>query len=467
MTREFILPDLGEGLVEATIVDWKVAVGDEVTIDQIVVEVESAKSIVELPVPYAGTVSALGGEVGDTLNAGDVLLTVGAAAEAVTDAPAPATPELDARQPAPAERADGTAVESTSGAVLVGYGTNDAEARLRRPEGGRFKRYSTCATPAGLAKDAAAHRSADPSKLHLDATRNSPVMSPLVRREAKDAGFDARHLSGSGPNGLVLRGDVRDAIAKLREEVPATADFAADDTATAPGDPDEFAHRRIPLTGMRAVTAKHMAASHAEVPKATIWLDVDVTPLAELRARLQRATGEKFSFTTLIGRLVVKGLKRYPRLNSTFDGDAVVEHGRINLGLAAQTPRGLAVPVVHHTESMDLPELRDAIAKVVTAAGEGKFPPEQLRGGTFTLNNYGGFGVDGATPIINLPEAAMLGIGRIKERPWAVEGELTVRKVATFSFVFDHRVCDGQEASDFLTFVTDRIENPELQLLDR
>lgn len=456
MNREFILPDLGEGLVEATIVDWKVAVGDEVHVDQLVVEVESAKSIVELPVPYAGTVVALGGAVGDTLNAGQVLLTVGVGADAPAEPAAPVPAGAQATEPA--ERADGTAVNSGSGAVLIGYGTNDSEARLKRPEGGRFKRRSKCAEPAAKSCETGV-ASASSASAHLDESRNSPVMSPLVRREAKEAGFDARHLQGTGPNGLVLRDDVRAAIAQLQSDVPATAELAAQNAA-------DFGDRRVPLSGMRAVTAKHMAASHAEVPKATVWLDVDVTPLIELRRSLQEATGEKFSVTTLIARLVVAGLKKYPRLNSSFDGDAVIEHGRINLGLAAQTPRGLAVPVVHHTESMNLRQLRDAVGEVVLAAGEGKFPPERLRGGTFTLNNYGGFGVDGASPIINQPEAAMLGIGRIKERPWAHRGELALRKVATFSFVFDHRVCDGEEASAFLTFVTDRIERPELLYAD-
>ncbi|WP_211198337.1 dihydrolipoamide acetyltransferase family protein [Gulosibacter sediminis] len=493
MNREFILPDLGEGLVEATIVDWKVAVGDEVHIDQLVVEVESAKSIVELPVPYAGTVVSLGGAVGDTLNAGQVLLTVGVGADAQLESDVPAPAPAQATEPA--ERADGTGVNAGSGAVLIGYGTNDSEARLKRPEGGRFKRRSKCAEPVAesyetgastaSAANPANHATAAASPAtasarvaaapaasagsaatantattgQLDESRNSPVMSPLVRREAKEAGFDARHLQGTGPNGLVLRDDVRAAIAQLQSDVPATAELAAQNAAN-------FGDRRVPLSGMRAVTAKHMASSHAEVPKATIWLDVDVTPLIELRHSLQQATGEKFSITTLIARLVVAGLRKHPRLNSSFDGDAVIEHGRINLGLAAQTPRGLVVPVVHHTESMNLRQLRDAVGEVVAAAGEGKFPPERLRGGTFTLNNYGGFGVDGASPIINQPEAAMLGIGRIKDRPWAYRGEIALRKVATFSFVFDHRVCDGEAASQFLTFVTDRIEQPELLYAD-
>lgn len=219
---------------------------------------------------------------------------------------------------------------------------------------------------------------------------------------------------------------------------------------------------------MRAIVAEHMAESHARVPKATIWLDVDATPLLDLRRQLQDSTGERFSITTLIARIVVAGLKRHPRLNASFDSAAneIVEHGSVNLGLAAQTPRGLAVPVVHGASEMTLRELRDGIAERVAEAPRGKYSPSQLQGGTFTLNNYGGFGVDGSSPIINLPQSAMLGIGRLKERPWVVDGALAVRTVVTVSFVFDHRVCDGDAASAFLTYVTDRIERPTLLFAD-
>lgn len=516
--KEFILPDLGEGLVEATIVEWKVAVGDEVSLDQIVVEVESAKSVVDLPTPYAGRVVALGAAEGEVMHAGQVLLTVepvgaaaGDSAEAAQDVPVASTSsetESAADQSVESEHPASEHAEAGSGAVLVGYGTQESTARLRRPEGGRFKsrrKQLSCKTEAAGAATHAARGGNVPSAAAIaliDEQRNSPVMSPLVRREAQAAGFDARHLQGSGHAGLVLRADVQQAAAALsagRTSTGAPQDWEAagrgvgQAQATATGgvapvtqirsqpspqsthpaaqarptsQPGE--DRRIPVDGMRAIVAEHMAESHASVPKATIWLDADVTPLLDLRRQLQDSTGERFSLTTLIARIVIAGLKQHPRLNSSFDKDAneIVEHGRINLGIAAQTPRGLAVPVLHGVGEMNLRELRDGIGELVAEAPRGKYSPSQLQGGTFTVNNYGGFGVDGSSPIINLPQAAMLGIGRLKERPWVVNGELAVRTVMTVSFVFDHRVCDGDAASAFLTFVTDRMEKPALLFAD-
>lgn len=499
--QEFILPDLGEGLVEATIVEWKVAVGDEVTIDQLVVEVESAKSVVELPTPYAGRVTALGAAEGEVLHAGQVLLSV-----APVTSVAPETSVESATLVEPVETP--TLVEPVeanegSGAVLIGYGTQESTARLRRPEGGRFKRRRkqlSCETATESCETGAQAPVAASIQL-IDERRNSPVMSPLVRREAQAAGFDARHLRGSGPAGLVMRADVQQAAAtlagtrtigtqsdammapvtQLRGQETARAMHPAGQAPAAPATspahagnqtsastPEAAGDRRIPVEGMRGIVATHMAESHATVPKATIWLDADVTPLLDLRKQLQDSTGERFSLTTLIARIVVAGLGQHPRLNASFDQDAneIVEYGRVNLGLAAQTPRGLAVPVVHGASEMNLRELRDGIGELVAEAPRGKYAPSQLQGGTFTLNNYGAFGVDGSSPIINLPQAAMLGIGRLKERPWVVDGELAVRTVMMVSFVFDHRVCDGDAASAFLTYVTDRMEKPALLFAD-
>ena len=514
--REFLLPDLGEGLTEAVIVSWAVAVGDEVEIDQAIVEVESAKSVVELPVPFAGIVEELCGDPGDTVHKGQPIIRVRVAADAgdADDAvPAQSPNAADAHAASADERAasehlgrpNPADAESSeySGAVLTGYGLQESTARLKRPEGGRFRNRSTrgdtsgsssgvAAAASGSSTGVAAYREpglrqAQPSEgtALVDETRNSPVMSPLVRREAKAAGFDARHVEGSGPNGLVVRADVERVVEALRTAQGSVAEAAlrqAQGSDRAQGSEadalrrDQVAgdaqlpagDRRIPVEGMRALVAQHMAESHSSVPKATIWLDVDATPLMELRAQLREATDEKFSLTTLIARLVVAGLRQHPRLNSSFDEAAgeIIEHDEINLGIAAQTPRGLTVPVVHGAGRMSLRELRDGIGGIVEESGRGNFPPAKLAGGTFTLNNYGGFGVDGASPIINLPQAAMLGIGRLKERPWVVDGELAVRKVVTVSFVFDHRVCDGDAASAFLTFVTDRMERPALLFAD-
>jgi pyruvate dehydrogenase E2 component (dihydrolipoamide acetyltransferase) len=281
----------------------------------------------------------------------------------------------------------------------------------------------------------------------------SPVVSPLVRRLARDHGFEAHTLNGTGPDGLVLRADVERRIA---DGAGAGAAASAATVRAAEGD------LRIALTGLRKVVAERMSASRREVPEATIWLDVDATALVEAKERLQRSTGERWSLNALIARFVVAGLKRHPILNSSVDAAAgeIVQHAEINLGIAAQTARGLMVPVVHGAGSMTTAGLRDAIAGLVETAKAGTFPNEQLRGGTFTLNNYGGCGVDGSAPIINQPEVAMLGIGRIMDRPWVVDGQLAVRKVVYLSMVFDHRVCDGDVPSEFIGFVARCIENP-------
>ena len=418
--REFLLPDLGEGLTEAEIVAWLVQPGDVIAVDQPVVEVESAKSTVELPSPFGGRVEKLHAEPGQVVHAGGVLITV---AETAAAAPVAAPPTED-----PADVVPGTALRSgtadaASGAVLVGYGTKEPTLRLARPAEGRF---------GGRAKTVAATR--------------SPVVSPLVRRRALDNGIDASQLHGSGPGSLVMRQDVEAAI-------------AAKGTSPAPvGD------TRIPITGMRKLIASRLSHSRATIPEATIWLDVDATELFAAKTRLEKSTGERFSLTALVARFAVVGIGRYPILNSSVDDAAgeIVQHTAVGLGLAAQTPRGLMVPVIHDAEKLTTSQLRDAVAEVVARAETGEFSPSELAGGTFTVNNYGAFGVDGSTPIINHPEVAMLGIGRMIDRPWVVDGELAVRKVVTLSFVFDHRVCDGDVASGFLTFVARCIEEPLL-----
>ncbi len=221
---------------------------------------------------------------------------------------------------------------------------------------------------------------------------------------------------------------------------------------------------------MRKLIATRLSHSRATIPEATIWLDVDATELFAAKARLEKSTGERYSLTALIARFAVVGLGHYPILNSSVvegdgdEGDEIVQHAAVGLGLAAQTARGLMVPVIHDAEKLTTGQLRDAVAELVTRAETGDYSPAELSGGTFTVNNYGAFGVDGSTPIINHPEVAMLGIGRMIDRPWVVDGQLAVRKVVTLSFVFDHRVCDGDIASGFLTYVSRCIEEPLLLL---
>ncbi|MGO4103614.1 dihydrolipoamide acetyltransferase family protein [Leifsonia sp. YAF41] len=487
--HDFLLPDLGEGLTEAEIVSWLVKPGDVIAIDQVVVEVESAKSVVELPSPFGGRVVTLHAAAGEVVHKGSPLITVvpvGAELSADAGVSVDAEALVDAEAPVSARPLD-SGMAAGSGAVLVGYGTSESTVRLKRPAGGRFGARTL--TPASA-----------PATAILDPSRRSPVVSPLVRKRAKSHGFDASQLVGSGPDSLVLRDDVEAAIAALASQnsatlrepgttetdraasvgsaasTPATVSSVMPSAASGPSAttlvaPDAVPHLgtddlRIPITGLRKVVAERLSRSRREIPEATIWLDVDATELFTAKERLQKSTGERFSLTALIARFVVAGLRQYPILNSSLsaDGQAIIQHGRINLGLAAQTPRGLMVPVVHNAQDMTTSQLRDAIVALVTASEKGEFGPGTLSGGTFTLNNYGGFGVDGSTPIINFPEVAMLGIGRVLERPWVVDGELAVRRVMQLSFVFDHRVCDGDVASGFLTYVARCIEEPLLLL---
>ncbi|GAA1843186.1 dihydrolipoamide acetyltransferase family protein [Agromyces salentinus] len=501
MNRDFILPDLGEGLTEAEVVAWLVQPGDEVRIDQPVVELESAKSVVQLPTPFAGVVAALGGEVGQVLHAGQVLLSL-AQPEAADAAEPNAAPTAQAgtgggtnsgaESPATAQPAEPgivvaeSAPAEESGAVLIGYGTRASAPTVRSSSApSRFGRGrgSGPAEPAG-SPDGEGPASTATAILELDPARRSPVVSPLVRRLAREHGFDASRLEGSGPQHLVVRRDVESFIARrgdgpIAVPAPAAAPAPAADASAAPsGHRDAEAdaaepgrtsgERRVPLDRLQKAAAAQFTRSRREIPDATVWMDVDATGLFEARRDLLAATGESFGITALVARFTVAALVRHPSLNAAFDAerDEIVFHDDVHLGMAAQTPRGLVVPVVHGAGRMSLRVLRDAIAERTEQASSGRFPPSALSGGTFTLNNYGTLGVDGSAAIINHPQAAMLGIGRIVERPWVVDGALAVRRVTELTVSFDHRVCDGAEAAAFLTEVARSIERPVSVLAD-
>jgi pyruvate dehydrogenase E2 component (dihydrolipoamide acetyltransferase) len=446
-TERFLLPDLGEGLTEATIVSWLVQAGDVVAVDQPVVEVESAKAVTELPSPYAGRVEELHAAVGDTVRKDDPLVTIAVGA---TPGPAPDEPaaadEAAELVPGTALRADAGASSGASGAVLVGYGVSESRRTFARPTGGRFGRGR---------------------RQHTGTTTRSPVVSPIVRKLANDNGFDATELAGSGPGSLVMREDVEKEIAARQGASPASSGDATRN-GSAPRVGGQASDLRIPIVGVRKIVADHLTHSRQTIPDATIWLDVDATELVRAKERLAESTGERYGITALVARFVVAGLRRYPVLNASVDENAgeIVQHDAVNLGLAVQTGRGLLVPVVHDAQAMTLNELRDAVTALTEHAKAGDYPPSALTGGTFTLNNYGALGVDGSSPIINHPEVAMLGLGRLMERPWAVKGELAVRTVTTLSLVFDHRVCDGDVASGFIRYVARRMQEPLLALAD-
>ncbi|MFF2361999.1 dihydrolipoamide acetyltransferase family protein [Streptomyces sp. NPDC058122] len=492
---EFKLPDLGEGLTEAEIVRWLVEVGDVVAVDQLVVEVETAKAMVEVPCPYGGVVTARFGEEGTEMPVGAPLLTVAVGAPAAAE---------DSGS-GPDERSD-----EGSGNVLVGYGTGAPPARRRRvrPSGG-------AAAPAGAPSPAGASP-ARPGQGRPEpvgavppaaagtprAARNGvapsrgdgpvPVISPLVRRLARENGVDLRELEGSGPEGLILRADVEYALraaatGRLRSTAPAgfgvpaaapvfdaPADQVtsyADIASVVPGASGVSrgttpAGVRVPLKGVRGAVADKLSRSRREIPDATCWVDADATELMQARRAMNAAGGPKISLLALLARICTAALARFPELNSTVDMDAreIVRLDQVHLGFAAQTERGLVVPVVRDAHARDAEGLSAEFGRLTEAARTGTLTPADLTGGTFTLNNYGVFGVDGSTPIINHPEAAMLGVGRIIPRPWVHEGELAVRQVVQLSLSFDHRVCDGGTAGGFLRYVADCVEQPAVLL---
>ncbi|MFE3229225.1 dihydrolipoamide acetyltransferase family protein [Nocardia sp. NPDC059228] len=433
----FLLPDLGEGLTEADILEWRVTVGDTVHIDQIIAEVETAKAAVEVPVPFEGTVIELHGAAGDTLKVGTPLVTI----RGTHTAPAGQAP-AGHEQYREEERAG-------SGNVLIGYGTGfDAPRRRRRvPTTHRPPATPEAHTPPDTA------RSTSSTNVPPSAPR---VISPLVRNLALSRGIDLSALTGTGSGGIIVRADVENPAKVTGLTVPVPA-------APAPG-PGRFHLERIPLKGLRKAVADKLSTSRREIPDATTWVDVDATELLRAREAVNRGLPpeDQVSLLAVVARLTIAALSRYPELNASVDIERgeIIRHGQVNLGVAAQTPRGLVVPVIDHADTMTAVELTRVVRDTVETAREGKLPPARLTGGTFTLNNYGVFGVDGSTPIINHPEAAILGIGRIVDRPWVLDGALTVRKLTQVSLSFDHRVCDGGAAGGFLRLFADYLENP-------
>ncbi|RLV01483.1 branched-chain alpha-keto acid dehydrogenase subunit E2 [Streptomyces griseocarneus] len=478
VVREFKLPDLGEGLTEAEVVRWLVDVGDVVAVDQPVVEVETAKAMVDVPCPYGGVVTARYGEEGTALPVGAPLLTVAVGEPMPTGPEAPGGP--GAREDAAGAAGGGTDTTGPSGTVgeaggsgnvLVGYGTQAPAARRRRVRGPAGGRGAVPAAGPGPATALAAVGAA--------AAAAQAVISPLVRRIAREKGLDLARIPGSGPDGLIVRADVERAAAELREPrdqrqqpgevlsgtvLQGTPLPGAGSGAPARG--WEAAARRIPLRGARGAAAEKLGRSRREIPDATCWVDADATELLAARRAMNAGDGPAVSLLALLARICTAALAEYPELNATVDTGTreIVRLPGVHLGFAAQTDRGLVVPVVRDAHTRGAIGLSAEIARLTEAAREGRIVPAELTGGTFTLNNYGVFGVDGSTPILNFPEAAMLGVGRIVPKPWVHEGQLAVRDVVQLSLTFDHRVCDGATAGGFLRFVADCVERPVMLL---
>jgi 2-oxoisovalerate dehydrogenase E2 component (dihydrolipoyl transacylase) len=419
---DFLLPDLGEGLEEAEVIAWRVQPGDRVAVDQVIAEVETAKAVVEIPVPYPGVVTTLHAEAGTTISVGQPLVTITA------DEAAAGFREPGAAVP---EQAGG---DEASGSVLIGYGTTAAPSRTRR---GR---------------------------------RRVAVISPLVRKEARDAGVDLARLAGTGPEGVVSRQDVRRAIAELaarRQAGPLDDCAGTGGAGMAVAGTPEAGERRIPLRGARRAAADKLSRSRREIPEATVWVDVDATGLVEARRALNAADPARpVSLLALLARFAVLGLRRYPELNARIEAGEIIVPARVNLGFAVQTDHGLVVPVVPDAHRLTTRDLSARLAERTAAARERRLAPADLAGGTFTVNNYGVFGVDGSAAIINHPEVAILGMGRVIDRPWVTGGQLAVRQVTELTLAFDHRACDGGTAGGFLRYVADCIESPVIALGD-
>jgi pyruvate dehydrogenase E2 component (dihydrolipoamide acetyltransferase) len=463
--RDFRLPDLGEGLEDAELVRWLVAEGDVVAVDQPLAEVLTAKATVELPSPFGGMITTLHHAVGDVVPVGARLVSFGDAGEAgasdtavgegetaagEVEAGGTASAEPSASDgdsaPGPADSADG-ASGSGSGSVLVGYGTRPE--RRRRRQGGAGDASPTGRTgawPAAVGQSVGGGATPAAGAVEPVVALGPAVLSPVVRRLARDLHVDLSAIEGSGREGVITRGDV--------ELAAALSDVAVAGAAQS---------ERIPIRGAHRQMAEHLARSRREIPEATVWVDADASGLLEARRAIDLANSGRpngVGIASWIARFCILGLQAWPLLNSRIDGDEIVLSRRVNLGIAAQTDHGLVVPVVHDAEQLTLLELDDEIRRLATAARDSKLTRTELTGGTFTLNNYGVFGVDGSAAIINVPEVAIVGIGRIIDRPWVVAGKVQVRPVTELTLAFDHRVCDGGVAGGFLRFVADCVEQP-------
>ncbi|MCW2801603.1 MAG: catalytic protein of component of various dehydrogenase complexe [Aeromicrobium sp.] len=436
---EFKLPDVGEGLTEAEIVSWKVSVGDVIKINDIIVDIETAKSIVELPSPYEGTIEELLVAEGATVDVGTPIIRITSADEVLE---APAAPVVEASTvatstdlvpPIPEERQ----------AVLVGYGPRAASTKRRARKGAK-------GAVASVDTEKVAQREA-PAARTTQTLR--ALAKPPVRKLAKDLGIDLAEVPSEGE--IVTRADVE----AFANQSPSIA--SGDQSAT---------ERRIPIKGVRKMTAEAMVASAFTAPHVTEWVTLDVTRTMDLVKRLKQDKAfadVKVSPLLIVAKAVCLAMRRTPELNSTWDDAAqeIVLKGSVNLGIAAATPRGLVVPNIVGADAMSMLELAEAFGELITTARDGKTQPAQMSGGSFTITNIGVFGIDAGTPILNPGEAGILAVGAINKRPWVDDNdEIVARWVTTLALSFDHRVVDGEQGSRFLADVAAILHDPAVAL---
>lgn len=464
MSFEFPLPDVGEGLTEADIVAWKVAPGDNVTVNQILVEIETAKSLVELPSPQAGTVGALLVEEGQTIEVGTPIIRFGGDDSSAEAAPASAGAPASNSEENPADESG----EADGGATLVGYGAKETSSKRRPRKGASVPAPAAAAAPAAPAAEAtppapAAAPATPAQPASAPASPSKPLAKPPVRKLAKDLGVDLSQVTPTGPRGDVTRDDVH---AAANQTTAPTAGATAPAAASAS---DQGAlEERIPFKGVTKMMAKAMVDSAFTMPHVTEFLDVDVTETMAMVRRLKstKFLGEdvKVSPLLIVAKAVAWAVGRNPRINSCLEGDDIVVKKYVNLGIAAATPRGLIVPNIKNAQAMGLGELAQGIQDLTAMARSGKTPPADQAGGTITITNVGVFGVDAGTPIINPGEAAILAFGQVRKKPWVVGDEIVPREITTLSVSADHRVVDGEIISKFLADVGRGLEDPTLML---
>jgi pyruvate dehydrogenase E2 component (dihydrolipoamide acetyltransferase) len=476
--NEYKLPDVGEGLTEAEIVTWKVKVGDVIKVNDIVVEIETAKSLVELPSPYAGTIQALLVPEGETVAVGTPIIRIGDGTEAPA-AEAPAAPaaapvgEIDLSNPA--------ATGGGENQTLVGYGPREGASKRRA------RRAATPASEAGAGAqqqlqgafglggaEAVEVEDADEPAVpatpaaHTAAPTGPRVLAkPPVRKLAKDLGVDLTTLTPTGPDGTITREDVQSATAGTSYESGAAARETSREVEPVETRPMARGERetREPIKGVRKMMAQAMVDSAFTAPHVTEWVTVDVTKTMKLVERLKanRDFAEvKVSPLLVLAKACMLAMRRTPEINATWDAAAqeVVFKHYVNLGIAAATPRGLVVPNVKDAESMSLVELGQAINALARTARDGRTQPAEMAGGTFTITNVGVFGVDSGTPIINPGESAILCFGAVRKQPWVHKGKIKARDLTTLALSFDHRLIDGEKGSRFLSDVAAILEDP-------
>ncbi|MBL3685432.1 2-oxo acid dehydrogenase subunit E2 [Leucobacter zeae] len=459
----FPLPDVGEGLTEAEIVDWRVQPGDSVALNQVICEIETAKSLVELPSPFTGVVTELLANVGETVPVGQPIMRVSSggqdpapsgdsAASGAAGAPAAGSadggtveaPESDELREAVADAAGSVSHEEESGgAVLVGYG-NAGTVRSRRRRGGE---------PLLDGADGSGTPQAAPIPV---AAANPVIAKPPIRKLAKDLGVDLAQVHGTGIAGEILRDDV------VRQASQASL-FRNLSTP----EPAEAREERIPLKGVRKMTAQAMVASSNDAPHVSVFTEVDATRTMEFVKRLKSSTdfaGVKVSPLLIFAKAMLWAIRRSPEVNSTFTETEIIRRHFVNLGIAAATPRGLIVPNIKEAQDLSLLDLAKAIEQLTITARDGRTQPAEMANGTITITNIGVFGMDFGTPILNPGECAIMAMGTIREKPWVVDGEVRPRMVTTVGGSFDHRIVDGDVISRFVADVASVLEEPALLL---